>query len=371
MGQGPLDHLPDIGEAVLGASASSPTLPRGGGGAAPGSVVAHLGAEANTPEERALGKRAVSPVGSAAAVEQVAAGATQLPPQRIEGASGSVEDQPAPMNTDAVPLPPPLPAQTRVAVPKRLQPRSSRKRPAEVVEAQAALQRGAASARADPKEPATQGGAAVAALTQTGEGAPPPRDGEARGSDAAEVPLAAETTGIEVPGVSQAGTTEAAVPRTIEAAAAGTGALATTEATMAEAGAPGTTEATMAEAGAPETTEVMMAEAGAPGTTEADVIVARLSAQEVEMKAAEASVAPLVQGLPLLWESAWEVEVLPISSNDTSRAQEMASAEVAGVVEQPVPTPREGSSALARELKTRSLSKSVFLRWERDIWDQL
>ncbi|XP_066384823.1 uncharacterized protein [Miscanthus floridulus] len=102
---------------------------------------------------------------------------------------------------------------------------------------------------------------------------------------------------------------EAAAPRTIEAAAMGTGALATTEAMIAEAGAPGTTEATMAEAGAPGTTEVMMAEARAPGTTEADVIVARLSAQEVEMKAAEASVAPLVQGPPLLQESAREVEV--------------------------------------------------------------
>ncbi|XP_066373468.1 uncharacterized protein [Miscanthus floridulus] len=124
---------------------------------------------------------------------------------------------------------------------------------------------------------------------------------------------------------------------TIEAAAAGTGALTTTEATMAEAGAPVTTEATMVEA-------------GAPGTTEADVIVARLSAQEVEMKAAEASVAPLVQGPPLLRESTQEVEVLPISSDDTSRAQEMAGAE---------------------ELETRSLGKSVFLRWERDVWDLL
>ena len=71
-----------------------------------------------------------------------------------------------------------------------------------VAEAQAALQRGTASARADPKGPATQGGPAEAALTQEGEGAPPPHGGEARGLDAAEVPLAAETTGIEVLGVS-------------------------------------------------------------------------------------------------------------------------------------------------------------------------
>ena len=111
MGRGPLDYLPDVGETVPGASVSSPTLPGGGGGgAAPGSAVARLGAEADTPEERALGKRAVSPVGSAAAVEQVVAGATQLPPQRTEGASGSVEDQPALMNTKVMSLPPPPPA---------------------------------------------------------------------------------------------------------------------------------------------------------------------------------------------------------------------------------------------------------------------
>ena len=54
MGRGPLDHLPDIGEMVPGASASSPVLLGGG-------------------------KRIVSPVGSTAAVEQVAVGATQLP----------------------------------------------------------------------------------------------------------------------------------------------------------------------------------------------------------------------------------------------------------------------------------------------------
>ena len=202
-----------------------------------------------------------------------------------------------------------------------------------VIEAQATLHRGAASVRADPKEPATQGGAVEVALTQEGEAAPPPRDGEARGLDAAEVPLAVETTGTEAPRASQARATEATVPRTIEAAAAGTGALTTAEATMAEAGAPETTEAMMAEARALGATEATMAEAGAPRTTDADVIVVGLPAQEVEMKAAEALAAPLVQGPPPLRESAQEVEILPISSDDTSWAQEMASAEVASVVE--------------------------------------
>ncbi|XP_066392039.1 uncharacterized protein [Miscanthus floridulus] len=241
----------------------------------------------------------------------------------------------------------------RVAMAKRLPPCSSQKRPTEVptlaplkalkvnpgstahwvAEAQATLQRGVASARADPKEPATQGGATEAALTQEGEGAPPPHDGEARRSDAADVALAAESTGVEVLGISQARTTEAVAPKTIEAAAAGTGALATTEAMMAEARAPGTTEATTVEAGAPGTTEATTAEARAPMTTDADVIAAGLPAQEVEMKVSEALAAPLVQGLPPLRESAREVEVLPISSDDTSRAQEMAGAEVVSVVE--------------------------------------
>ena len=129
-----------------------------------------------------------------------------------------------------------------------------------VAEAQAAIQRGAASARADPKEPATQGGAAEATPTQTGEGVPPPCEGEAHESDGAEVPLVAEA-----PGVSKAEATEAEAPKTTETAAAAVSVSAATEATMAEAGVPRTTKATMAEA-------------GVPGTTDADAIVAGLPA---------------------------------------------------------------------------------------------
>ena len=154
-----------------------------------------------------------------------------------------------------------------------------------VVEAQAAIQRGAASVRADPKEPVAQGGAAKVTPTQAGEGAPAPRKAEARESDGAEVPSVAEATEVEALGISEA------------------------EATG---------EAAAAEVEAPTTIEAMMAGAGAHGTTEAGVVVERPSAQEVEMKAAEASMAPLVQGPLLLSGSAQEVEVLLISFDDVS-----------------------------------------------------
>ena len=75
-GRGPLDHLPDVVEVAPGASASSPAPPGRGGEADPGPAVARSGAEADTPEARALGKRAVSPVGSAVVVERVVAEAT-------------------------------------------------------------------------------------------------------------------------------------------------------------------------------------------------------------------------------------------------------------------------------------------------------
>ena len=68
MGRGPLDHLPDVGETVPEASVSSPVLP-GGGGDASGPAIAHPGAKADTPKAWALGKHAVSPLGSTAAME--------------------------------------------------------------------------------------------------------------------------------------------------------------------------------------------------------------------------------------------------------------------------------------------------------------
>ena len=83
------DDLPDIRGTTFGASVSSLAFLGGGGENAPGPAIAHPGSEADTPKARALGKRAVSPVGSTVEVEQAMAGAMQPPPQRVEGAPES------------------------------------------------------------------------------------------------------------------------------------------------------------------------------------------------------------------------------------------------------------------------------------------
>ncbi|XP_066380349.1 uncharacterized protein [Miscanthus floridulus] len=232
------------------------------------------------------------------------------------------------MDTDATPLPPPPPLQMRLIS-------FSRKRPADdlplaplkalktspgssahwVAEAQAAIQRGAASARVDPKGPVAHGGVAEAAPTQ---------------SDGAVVPFVAEA-----PGASEAEAMEATAPTIAET-------------TVAAVGVSASAEATMAEAGAPETAEAVIAEAGAPEVTEAVVMAARPSVQEAETQAAEALAVPLDQGPPLLRESARETEVYPISSDDTSWAREVVDVEETDAVEQPAPLLEEGGSALMR-----------------------
>ncbi|XP_066310822.1 uncharacterized protein [Miscanthus floridulus] len=177
--------------------------------------------------------------------------------------------------------------------------------------------------RADPKEPDTQGEVTEAATKRVGEEAPASLKAEAHESDEAEVPSATEAT-----------EGEAEAPRTSKA-----------EAT--KAGASRTTEAEVAEAGALETTEAKVAEAG--------VGAAEPAAQEVETEAGQASVPPPVQGLPPSQESAREVEVHSISSDDTSQGKEVADAKAASTTEQPASTSGEGSSALVRLLSVRSV----------------
>ena len=81
------------------------------------------------------------------------------------------------------------------------------------------------------------------------------------------------------------------------------------------------------------------------------------------MGAGQASVPPPVQDPPPSQESAQEVEVHSISSDDTSQGREVADVEAASTVEQPAPTSGEGSLALVRvQLKPR--------RWDhpRVLW---
>jgi len=64
------------------------------------------------------------------------------------------------------------------------------------------------------------------------------------------------------------------------------------------------------------------------GEAEASSGAVEPSAQDAEMEAGQALVPPSVQGLPPSQESAQEVEVQTISSDDTSRGKEVADAEV-------------------------------------------
>ncbi|XP_066392304.1 uncharacterized protein [Miscanthus floridulus] len=151
-----------------------------------------------------------------------------------------------------------------------------------VVEAQAALQHGAVSARADPREPAAQGEATDVATDQAREEAPTPREVGPLESGGAEAPLAAKATEgeAEAPRNSRAEVAEVEASRASEAEVADAGAPGTTEAEVVEVGAPGTTRATVAEAVALGATEAKVAEAVALGATEAEAAEAGVGVVE-------------------------------------------------------------------------------------------
>ncbi|XP_066323608.1 uncharacterized protein [Miscanthus floridulus] len=298
MGRGTLDHLPDVKGTVLGASASSPAFPGGGGEDALGLAISCPGAEADMPEAWALGKRAVSSVGSTVEVEQAAGEGN--PTASAEGRGGAgvrrgpavtdehgghataaatvvVEDEGRGAEAVVSPVEHLVFSRKCHAEAPALAPRKALKVSTSsitqwVVEAQAAIQRGAASVRADPKEPIAQGEATGAAMEQAEEEEPTPHEVEARGSDEAKAPSVAEATEVEAEAI-----------RTFEAGATEAGASRTTEPKVAGAGALGTTKAEVAKAGM--------------GTVEP-------AAQEAKMKAAQAMVPPQVQGPPPSRESA-------------------------------------------------------------------
>ena len=124
-----------------------------------------------------------------------------------------------------------------------------------------------------------------------------PHEVEAHESDGAGAPSVAEATEVKVEAL-----------RTSEA-----------EATWAEA--LRASKAIAAGVGAPRVTKVEAAEASL-GMVEP-------AGQDADMGAGQASVPPLVQGPPPSQESAQEVGVQTISSDDTSRGKEVADAEAA------------------------------------------
>ena len=141
-----------------------------------------------------------------------------------------------------------------------------------VVEAQATMQHGAASAMADLEEPVAQGEATRVATEQAEEEEPTPREVVAHESDGARAPSVAEATEVEVEAL-----------RTSEAEATGAEALRASEAVVAGVGAPRVAEVEAAEA---------------------SLGMVEPASQDADMGAGQASVPPLVQGPPPSQESA-------------------------------------------------------------------
>ena len=137
------------------------------------------------------------------------------------------------------------------------------------------MQRGAASARVDPKEPVAQGEATGAATEQAEEEEPTPCVVEAHESDGAGAPSVAEATRVEVEAL-----------RTSEAEVTGAEALWASTAVSVGIGAPRAAEVEVAEASLGMVDPV---------------------GQDADMGAGQASAPPLVHGPPPSQESAQEV----------------------------------------------------------------
>ncbi|XP_066320194.1 uncharacterized protein [Miscanthus floridulus] len=373
---------------VLGASAGGSASQGGGGDGDSGQMSARPAAEADTPETRALGKRAVSPLGSTAEVEQATAG---LAPPRVERAPESGEGRPALVDTGAAP-PPPL--QRRDTVKKRLGIRSGKKHQAEVpaFAPRKALKVGTGSIApgvVEVQELVAQVGATQVAVGREEEEEPTLREAAAPAAVEATVGTAETPSAVEA----TEGEGEVEAPTIAEA-------LRTSGAEVVEIAAPGNFGAKVVEAG---------------------VSAARAVDLEVETEARQASTLPLIQSVPPVQGSAQEAEVRPIPTNNASRGKGVADAGAASVVEQPASASGEGSAALIRddpegepifaledateggrwdtleqyrslaerslrtalsvvandlpevsqELEARSFGKSLFLRWERGVWDEL
>ncbi|XP_066351674.1 uncharacterized protein [Miscanthus floridulus] len=309
--RGPLDRLPDVREMVLGASAGGPASQGGGGDGNSGQMSARPAAEADTPKTRALGKRTVSPLGLTAEVEQAAAGPA---PPGVERAPESGEGRPASADTGAAP-PPPL--QRRDAVKKRLSIRSGQKRQAEVP-------------AFAPRKALKVGTGSIA-------------------------PGAVEAQEL----VAQVGATQAAVGREEEE-----------KPTLREAVAPAAVEATM---GAAETPSAVEATEGEVEVEAPSVVEATKGRVEVEAP----SVVEATEGEVEVEASTDDPEGEPIFAlEDVAEGGRWDTLEqYRSLAEQSLRTAlfvvANDLPGVSWELEARSFGKSLFLRWERGVWDEL
>ncbi|XP_066375360.1 basal body protein 10-like [Miscanthus floridulus] len=336
--RGPLDRLPNVREMVLGASAGGPASQGGGGDGDSGQMSALPVAEADTPKTRVLGKRAVSPLGSTAEVEQAAAGPA---PPGVERAPESDEGRPASADTGAAP--PPL-LQRRDAVKKQLGIRSGKKRQAEVpaFAPRKALKVGTGSIApgvVEVQELVAQVGATQAAVGQEEEEEPTLREAAAPAAveatvGVAETPLAMEATEGEV---------EVKAPTVAEA-------LRTSGAEVVEIAAPGNFRAEVVE------------EAGVSAARAANLKVgteARWDHPRVWWRSRDDP-----EGEPIFaledaveggrWDTLEQYHSLAERSLQT--ALSIMANDLLGV---------------SQELEAWSFGKSLFLQRERGVWDEL
>ncbi|XP_066365205.1 uncharacterized protein [Miscanthus floridulus] len=299
--RGPLDRLPDVREMVLGVSAGGPASQGGGGDGDSRQMSARPTVEADTPEMRALGKHAVSPLGSTAEVEQAAAGPA---PPGVERAPESGEGRPASADMGAAPLPP----RKRQAKVPAFAPRKALK------VSTGSIAPGAVEAQ-ELVAQATVGAAETSSVVEATEG-------EVK----VEAPSVVEATegGVEVEAPSVVKATEGEVEVEVSTVAE---ALRTSGAEVVEIAAPGNFGAEVVEAG---------------------VSAARAAALEVETEARQASTLPLIQSTLPVQGSAREAEVRPIPADNASRGKGVADAGAASAVEQPASASGEGSAALVR-----------------------
>ncbi|XP_066380358.1 uncharacterized protein [Miscanthus floridulus] len=218
----------------------------------------------------------------------------------------------------------------------------------QAAEAQAGVQRGAASDEAISEEVAAQGKGAEAAVERVEEGEPTPRDVVGLGATEAGASSTAEA--IE---------SEAGAPKTSEVRAVDSGAI---EVEMAEARAPGSIETEAMEVEAEQTlasplVQTISSDDSSQGKEAADVEAASATEQQAELVTAKGQAAPLVAKIKELEEE---------RDSFRSRAQEAtASAKAtAGQLGAEQSEHQATKVALAEATKAAEASRVEVLAWK-------